>query len=65
MKLAFLLLLTGCAELPLCPPAEAVIITTQEGKMLFGFDAENLAKWMDATAKRALGECAFPKKGGV
>ena len=65
MKLALLLLLAGCAELPLCPPAEAVIFQATDGGFYVGFDAENLAKWMDATSKRALGQCAFPKKGGV
>ena len=60
------LLLAGCAELPSCQKVEAMVLQSQsDGSFYLGFTLETIAQFRDAIRKEALGECAFPKKGGT
>lgn len=61
--IAIALLLAGCAELPVCPPAQAAILHTVDGRVFLGFDAESMAAWIEGIKREARGECAFRKKG--
>ena len=60
------LLLASCAELPPCPKVGAVVLQSQSnGAFYLGFTSETITQFRDAIRKEALGECAFPKKGGM
>ena len=60
------LLLTGCAELPPCQKVGAAVLQSQsDGAFYLGFTSEAIVQFRDAIRKEALGECAFPKKGGT
>ena len=57
--LLFAILLAGCAELPLCPQAEAVVLQSIEGGMYIGFTPETAVQWQDAIRREARGECRY------
>ena len=60
------LLLTGCAELPPCQKVGAAVLQSQsDGAFYLGFTIETIEQLRDMIRKEALGECAFPKKGGT
>ena len=58
-------LLAGCAEVPLCPSAEARIMETVDGDLFIGFSPEAMAQWHEVIRSQARGECVYPKRGGV
>ena len=60
------LLLASCAELPPCPKVGAAILQSQsDGAFYLGFTSQTIAQLRDMIRKEALGECAFPAKGGT
>ena len=63
MRTVLLILLAGCAPLPPCQTADAIIVQVPDGSMLIGFTPEAMQVWHDTIRAEARGQCRVVKKG--
>lgn len=61
--LIVMLFLPGCAAVPECPAAGAMVLEVNDGRILYAFDHDGLTAWYDAIKAEAHGECRWPAKG--
>ena len=57
IRMALVLLLTACAELPICPQVEAIAMRNNSGTKYYILSEPNLAAFWERAQKLAKEEC--------